>query len=416
MAFHYFKTSHSQNHPRMNPVLSLFFALLLHPSFSDSPSFVEVTAQPGESVHSLLREFQLAAYACNHTRFYEINRLKSGAGLIRGRQYALPIQRYAFNGKSIRTTLGISDYDLAVQIQLFNEQMLELGLKPSRYQQDNDLWVPHHLFHCRESAAVAADNPVAQLRSAVKPVAAGKRIFPIFGDQYAHTPLLSSALSGKIFYLISGHGGPDPGAVGKRSGVNLCEDEYAYDVTLRLCRKLIEHGATAYMIVRDPNDGIREENLLKCDQDEMVWGDKPTPSDWVERLKQRTDIINELYQKNKSLGFSSQQVIEIHVDSRSHSQQVDLFFYFKSDNTQSESLALQLHRTIQDKYKQHRSSGTYSGSVSQRSLYTLRNVEAPAVYIELGNIRNAFDQQRIVLGSNRNALANWLCEGILKAK
>ncbi|MFM8449876.1 MAG: hypothetical protein ACKOAY_07195 [Haliscomenobacter sp.] len=122
----------------MNPVLSLFFALLLHPSFSDSPSFVEVTAQPGESVHSLLREFQLAAYACNHTRFYEINRLKSGAGLIRGRQYALPIQRYAFNGKSIRTTLGISDYDLAVQIQLFNEQMLELGLKPSRYQQDND--------------------------------------------------------------------------------------------------------------------------------------------------------------------------------------------------------------------------------------------------------------------------------------
>jgi N-acetylmuramoyl-L-alanine amidase len=43
-------------------------------------------------------------------------------------------------------------------------------------------------------------------------------------------------------------------------------------------------------------------------------------------------------------------------------------------------------------------------------------VKPPAVYIELGNIRNGFDQQRIVLGSNRGALANWLLEGLLQQK
>jgi N-acetylmuramoyl-L-alanine amidase len=36
----------------------------------------------------------------------------------------------------------------------------------------------------------------------------------------------------------------------------------------------------------------------------------------------------------------------------------------------------------------------------------------PAVYIELGNLRNAFDQQRFVLPANRQALANWLFEGL----
>lgn len=402
----------------MNPVLAFLFLLFLRPLRADSIVFVQVTAKAGESVHSLLTEFQLADYACNFERFYALNNLKKGSGLVLSRTYVLPIQRHVYNGKSIRTTLGITDYDLAVRIQLYNEQMHEAGLKSKPYQTDKDLWVPHHLLNCRASAPVAAvpaGDPEAHLNATNKPATKGKRIFPIFGETYAHTPLQSSALSGTIFYLISGHGGADPGAVGKRSGSTLCEDEYAYDVTLRLCRKLIEHGAMAYMIVRDPNDGIRDANFLACDKDELVWGDKPTPTGWVERLQQRTDIINELYKKNKGLGFTSQRVIEIHVDSRSVGQPVDLFFYFKSNSPESESLALQLHRTIQEKYRQHRASGVYQGSVSQRGLFTLRNVEPPAVYIELGNIRNTFDQQRIVLGSNRNALANWLCDGILKS-
>ncbi|MBK7872679.1 MAG: N-acetylmuramoyl-L-alanine amidase [Saprospiraceae bacterium] len=84
--------------------------------------------------------------------------------------------------------------------------------------------------------------------------------------------MISNKLKGKIFYLSSGHGGPDPGATTRRAGRTICEDEYAYDVALRLCRLLVSHGATAYMIVRDPNDGIRSEELLKCDQDEIVWG------------------------------------------------------------------------------------------------------------------------------------------------
>ena len=397
-------------------VLSLIFLTLF---FYREEEHVEVTAQPGEGVYALMREFQLSAYSCNFEKFYELNGLQKNAKLIQGKKYLLPIQKRAYNSKSIRTSLGISDYQLALQIQYYNEAMYEAGLREKPFQSDKVLWVPHHLLYCTQAdvareSPVPADDPVAKLGGQGKPVNAGKRVFPIFGQAMAYTPLLSTALQGRIFYLISGHGGPDPGAMGKRSGHTLCEDEYAYDVTLRLCRKLVEHGATAYMIVRDPDDGIRQGNLLECDKDELIWGDEKIAESQIPRLRQRTETINALYEQNRKIGLTDQQVIEIHVDSRGHREQVDLFFYYQEGNERSQELAERLHLSIRDKYRRHRSGGGYEGTVSTRGLYTLREVKPPAVYIELGNIRNGFDQQRIVLGSNRGALANWLLEGLLQ--
>jgi N-acetylmuramoyl-L-alanine amidase len=43
----------------------------------------------------------------------------------------------------------------------------------------------------------------------------------------------------------------------------------------------------------------------------------------------------------------------------------------------------------------------------------LRHLQPATVYIELGNIRNIRDQDRLVIANNRQAVANWLCEGIL---
>jgi N-acetylmuramoyl-L-alanine amidase len=35
------------------------------------------------------------------------------------------------------------------------------------------------------------------------------------------------------------------------------------------------------------------------------------------------------------------------------------------------------------------------------------------VYIELANIQNDWDQQRLVLKNNRQAIANWICHALL---
>ncbi len=43
----------------------------------------------------------------------------------------------------------------------------------------------------------------------------------LFGKEYATYQITSNELSGACFYLVSGHGGPDPGAIGIYQGRQL---------------------------------------------------------------------------------------------------------------------------------------------------------------------------------------------------
>ncbi|MFY0642893.1 MAG: N-acetylmuramoyl-L-alanine amidase [Bacteroidia bacterium] len=232
------------------------------------------------------------------------------------------------------------------------------------------------------------------------------------GPDYEKTPILSNKLNNHVYYLISGHGGPDPGAIGHKDGHQLCEDEYAYDVTLRLARNLLQHGATVYMITRD-TDGIRDEEYLASDKDETVWYNQKIPLNHVRRLRQRTAKINELYAKHKNSGATVQRVVEIHIDSRYENQKVDIFFYHYPGSTQGQIMANEMLATIKSEYEEHQKNRGYRGVVKSRNLHTLRESRAPAVYIELGNITNDFDQKRLLIVNNRQAIANWLAQGIM---
>lgn len=383
------------------------------------PVWLMVLTRQGDDVPILLARYGLDEFDCNVTQFFKINKLREDYRLLVGKSYKIPVQEVTYNGKSIRTTLNITDWATAKRIQTYNENARRQGLRADDFIVSKKLWVPWHELNCPatgEVAAAAATKPTRATIVGLDEAAAvkGSRTFPIFGPGYAKTPLVSSRLKGKIFYIISGHGGPDPGAQGRRAGNTLCEDEYAYDVSLRLVRLLVSHGATTYMIVRDPNDGIRDDAYLRCDQDEVVWGDRPIPRDQKARLKQRTDIINALTERHRRAGQTDQTVIEIHVDSRSHTTKTDVFFYFRPGCEKSQQLAKRFHQTFYQKYLKRAQRG-YTGSVTSRGLFTLRETATTqkAVYIELGNIRNDWDQQRLVLKNNRQAVANWLCEALL---
>ncbi len=382
------------------------------PQLLAEEKFHATTALVGDGIYAMMRRYDLDKYSCNFDKFYELNKLKKGAHLLAGKKYYLPILIYSFNGKTIRSSIGIDDWDKAVRIQEYNESMLEKELRSSSFQKDLALWVPYHELNC-EKADLDIPSPVSTAPEENKSKAKGSRNFPIFGKKYADTPQLSSKLKGKVFYVVGGHGGPDPGAMEKRGNYTLCEDEYAYDVALRLCRNLIAHGATAYMICRDDNDGIRDDKYLKCDKDEVLWGDVKMSEQQKTRLFQRSDIINELYESNKLQGVSDQTMIAIHVDSRSKSERIDVFFYHHSQSKEGKQLATNMHKTMKAKYKKHRANGEYHGTVSARDLHMLRECKPKSVYIELANIKNVHDQQRIILDSNRQALADWLLEGIL---
>lgn len=409
----YFNKSHNVIPVAKQILVLIGLVLIVASTGLAAPSYHKVKAMPGDGIYSILRRYKLDNHSCNFKQFYKLNKLKKNARLKAGANYFVPILVYSFNGKTIRSSIGINDWDLAVRIQKYNELLFEESVRTETFKKSKILWVPHHIINCPESdlnvATPVTTNPEESNVNGAK----GKRHFPIFGKKYARTPLESNKLKGKVFYVTSGHGGPDPGAIGRRGNYALCEDEYAYDVALRLCRRLIAHGATAYMITRDPNDGIRDDKFLKCDIDEVLWGNIRMSRHHKERLFQRSDVVNELYKKHSLQGVTDQKLICIHIDSRTRGERLDLFFYHKPKSKESKALATKLHKTMKKKYKKYRKNGQYHGTVSSRDLHMLRETQPTSVYIELANILNTYDQQRIILESNRRALAQWLFEGLL---
>ncbi len=367
--------------------------------------FHKTVAQNGDGVYSLLRRYKLLDSPCNLERFYELNRLKRNANLAKGKSYFLPILIYEYNRKSIRSTIGIDDWDLAIRIQNYNKEMVQLGYRPQDYIDDSILWVPYHEMYCSQET---------KSKTVEKPESVKLRSFPIFGKKNEKVPLLNKSLEGKIYYIVSGHGGIDPGAVGKVGKNKLCEDEYAYDVSLRLAREIVKRAGTAYLILRDPNDGIRDQKFLGVDQDEIVWGNYKVSTSQKGRLFQRSDVVNELIDKNLRAGLKDQRLIAIHVDSRSKSTQTDVFFYHFPGSDSGKRIANNLKKTFAKKYKKYQKNRGYRGTVTGRDLHMLREPKCTSVYVELGNISNQLDQKRFLLASNRQLLAEWLMEGFIK--
>ncbi|WP_317046722.1 N-acetylmuramoyl-L-alanine amidase family protein [Spirosoma pollinicola] len=233
----------------------------------------------------------------------------------------------------------------------------------------------------------------------------------IMGPRYAKIPILDGQLSGTVYYLASGHGGPDPGAIGLYGTKRLPEDEYAYDVTIRLARTLIQHGATVYMIVQDRNDGIRDAAVLPIDYDEVAYPNLTIPLNQTKRLNQTTTAVNGRFARHKG---KYQRFVTIHVDSRSKGETTDVFFYHHPESRAGLNLARHIHKKFQANYKRYQPSRPYLGRVSSRgSLYVVKNSHPPTVFIELGNIQNQQDQRRFLLAENRQALANWMYQGML---
>ena len=73
-----------------------------------------------------------------------------------------------------------------------------------------------------------------------------------------------------------------------------------------------------------------------------------------------------------------------------------------------------LYRTVKSKYNENQPGRGYRGSVQSRDLFMLRHVKPTSVYIELGNIKNKRDQDRFLQVNNRQAVANWLCLGLVQ--
>lgn len=331
----------------------LIVLLLCSKVFLAQDSLLTITADKGDGILSLLRKQGVNPYDY-YDAFLELNtaNLRDSVHLYEGREYIMP--------RIILDTVPIVD-----SLQNISEEVKDI---------EGD-------------------------------------IYEIFGEKHETVLSKSERLKGNIYYLVSGHGGPDPGAMANYAGTSIAEDEYAYDITLRLAKELLAHGATVYIIIQDENDGIRDERILEIDRDEVAYPDKTIPLNQVARLKQRVEIVNDLYQKNKG---KYQRLIVTHVDSRSKGENIDVFFYHHEKSKNGKKLAESIHKTFKEKYKKYQPNRTYSGTFLDRtSLYLVKKTHPAMTFIEIGNIKNKKDQRRILDPDNRQALAIWISEGVL---
>lgn len=394
-------------------------------AIASEPFYHAVKAEKGDGIFSLLRRYHLDYHPCNRQHFLELNNLSINDHLRADTKYKLPVMIYRYNGKSIRSTVGIDNWDQAIRIKEYNEKILKDKLRKTNYLHSNILWVPYNELHCKDYTVKSASSPIISTdidEGKVKsvemiketPLANTSVILkqPLFGSKYNEVAVLDNSLKGKVYYIVSGHGGPDPGARCTQCINTLCEDEYAYDVSLRLVRQLMRRGATVHMIIQDKNDGIRDDAYLDCDIDETCLGER-IPLNQKKRLQQRAEAINDLYREYKRKGVTDQTAIVIHVDSNSEHTSQDVYFYHHKSSKSSKKLAQSLQKTFKAKYDEHQKGRGYKGFVRGRGLYMLNNTLPTCAYIELANIRNKSDHRRLILNDNREALAKWLYEGLL---
>lgn len=432
-------------------------------------NYVQVKARNGDGLYTIFKKFGIAPTSCNINHFKELNKLKSINKLLIGKQYQLPVLKLNYNGKSILSSVPNINKTLAAKIAGYNKSIYQNKVRKVTYTQSKVLWVVYGDIYCgstssKKAVAITANSktsnvvkstkPAVRINSEIKPAniapatarreklqiqdsesefltpanreeigaentgAASSviktRTVPIFGPDFEEIRIENNKLQGKVYYLVSGHGGPDPGTIFHGGESNISEDEYAYDITLRLARKLMEQGANVHLIVQDPDDGIRNETYLKLDKDEKCITGYPLVLNQRLRLTQTTDAVNDLYRKyrNKGVADKDQIAAHIHIDSRHEDMRKDVYFYYQEENKYSLAIAKRLRKTLDQKYEEF-SGRDYTGTVSARNLFVMRNTIPATVYMELGNMQNEADQKRFLYPTNRQALAEWLYDGIV---
>ena len=191
------------------------------------------------------------------------------------------------------------------------------------------------------------DSPLANYRRA-------RDLLNDFDKAIESLPPLGNSLEGYRIVLDPGHGGVDPGAIvenrdGRGNTVYVVEDEYCYDIALRVYKDLKRHGADVFLTVISPNHTIRQSpdaSLTFVNEKNEVWNNEAynranLSSSWPvgtrTGLNRRVEMAENFY---GSYNREKTLFISIHADNQPYAGEGSIVVYHpEAEGTKSQKMA-----------------------------------------------------------------------------
>lgn len=184
-------------------------------------------------------------------------------------------------------------------------------------------------------------------------------------------------LKGKKIVVDPGHGGSDPGAIGK-SG--LAEKDVTLAISVEL-QKLLQEQKAKVMLTRNSDRDVHSEHA----------------SD-VQELQSRVDVANKV---------GADLFVSVHIDSFADRTARGTTTYFLPKSDRDALLAAKVQKALVSQI------GLFNRGIHENNFYVLNHTTMPAVLIEVGFISNAAEEALLQRPDYIKSVAYGIYSGIV---
>ena len=200
-------------------------------------------------------------------------------------------------------------------------------------------------------------------------------------------------LYGTVVVIDPGHGGQDPGSHGVFDGDAVYEDEYTYDVALRLRDLIKKEQGIAVLTTEDPEDRVREwhpSRVFPPDQSEVFALDKTRVRARTVGMRKRLAYANQIKRR-----YPKHRVVFIAIHFDVVGRRKDVVGVQVITPRRECPLAAALAKEFDERMRSEHPIAVVGREA--RNLYILNgsNSIKEKVLIELGNFNNPGDLWRI---------------------